>query len=544
MSWAKLTSALEAQHNELKDIRLHQYTGDKAGSLEGEIYYDPTLHGPKAVTDAAHKFILLEPDAAPPTLVVGQTPSQGTSIRGMRSDAKPGLPGLATSGAHGFMDLADKAKLDAATAVATASTLALRDGSGRLVGADASSGQQLVNFQTLQAQLTIWQQGKASKDPVRALFTSLPAYTYSSGTKRATASANGALPSTDGVGSWNVDDRIMFTGVIGTGSVQAGLYKIIQVGSAGSPWIIERTDDFGGPLAPVGQRIVGAEVQVLEGTDHGDSFWVVANDSVILDTTIIIFQKQTKADVDNSTIELDGNGNIRVKDAGVSNAKLASMAQSTIKGRASGAGTGTPTDLTAAQVWAIAESGGQPVVKNPTAQQVIDGQSLKVQRAGGASDAIYTGVSGDSVTRFRIAASGLHEWSPDGVLSRSVNLYPAAADHLRTDDLFQAANIRIDGAAGSGTRLGEYDSSGNLVATRTFDAAMASRQYLSNIGDGATATIVKAHGLGTKDLHVTLMEVSTGELVGCRTKVDATNITLYFTNAPAIDEYRLIASKA
>lgn len=42
----------------------------------------------------------------------------------------------------------------------------------------------------------------------------------------------------------------------------------------------------------------------------------------------------------------------------VSNAKLANMAEATIKGRAAGAGTGDPTDLTAAQVRAIIGSSG------------------------------------------------------------------------------------------------------------------------------------------------------------------------------------------
>jgi hypothetical protein len=41
------------------------------------------------------------------------------------------------------------------------------------------------------------------------------------------------------------------------------------------------------------------------------------------------------------------------KTTGITNANLATMAQQTIKGRASGAGTGTPTDLSAADVFAI-----------------------------------------------------------------------------------------------------------------------------------------------------------------------------------------------
>lgn len=45
-----------------------------------------------------------------------------------------------------------------------------------------------------------------------------------------------------------------------------------------------------------------------------------------------------------------------VADDSVTNAKLANMAQATIKGRASGAGTGDPSDLTAAQATAILDA--------------------------------------------------------------------------------------------------------------------------------------------------------------------------------------------
>lgn len=50
--------------------------------------------------------------------------------------------------------------------------------------------------------------------------------------------------------------------------------------------------------------------------------------------------------IDNSFVKADS----------ITNAQLANMAQATIKGRASGAGTGDPTDLTAAQVATIVNS--------------------------------------------------------------------------------------------------------------------------------------------------------------------------------------------
>lgn len=50
------------------------------------------------------------------------------------------------------------------------------------------------------------------------------------------------------------------------------------------------------------------------------------------------------------------HGTSEISDDAVTNAKLANMAQATIKGRAAGAGTGDPTDLSAAQVAAIVNS--------------------------------------------------------------------------------------------------------------------------------------------------------------------------------------------
>lgn len=55
-------------------------------------------------------------------------------------------------------------------------------------------------------------------------------------------------------------------------------------------------------------------------------------------------------------LEFSGSLSIRIADAGVTNAKLANMAQATIKGRASGAGTGVPVDLTSTQATAILDA--------------------------------------------------------------------------------------------------------------------------------------------------------------------------------------------
>lgn len=56
--------------------------------------------------------------------------------------------------------------------------------------------------------------------------------------------------------------------------------------------------------------------------------------------------------VDGSTLEINAN-TLREKDGGTTNAKLANMVEATVKGRASAAGTGVPTDLSAAQLVTI-----------------------------------------------------------------------------------------------------------------------------------------------------------------------------------------------
>lgn len=101
-------------------------------------------------------------------------------------------------------------------------------------------------------------------------------------------------------------------------------------------------------------------------------------------------------------------GAITIAADAVDNTKSANMAQSTIKGRAAAAGTGDPTDLTAAQVAAIIGANGQipfPATQNPSADantldDYEEGTCTIVLAFGGASvgvayttrSAIYTKV--------------------------------------------------------------------------------------------------------------------------------------------------------
>lgn len=107
----------------------------------------------------------------------------------------------------------------------------------------------------------------------------------------------------------------------------------------------------------------GLDADLLDG-QHGAFYLARANHTgTQLAATISDFNEAAQDAVggiltDSATIDLtydDGTGAISgiVIDDSIDNVKLANMAQTTIKGRAVGAGTGDPVDLTAAEVVAI-----------------------------------------------------------------------------------------------------------------------------------------------------------------------------------------------
>lgn len=102
--------------------------------------------------------------------------------------------------------------------------------------------------------------------------------------------------------------------------------------------------------------------------------------------------------------------------------------------------------------------------------------------------------------------------------------------------------------AGNGLVLTAQDfnvavSAGLTVAADSvgIDTAVVVRKFAVNVGDGAATSIIKAHGLGTADLTLTVVAVATGEVVYPDLTVDATNVTLVFAVAPTTNQYRLIA---
>lgn len=75
----------------------------------------------------------------------------------------------------------------------------------------------------------------------------------------------------------------------------------------------------------------------------------------------------------------------------------------------------------------------------------------------------------------------------------------------------------------------------------SIDTAVVTRKFAQTIGDNAATSITVTHGLGTLDVVVDVVQVSTGETVECDvTRGSTTQVTLGFAVAPTLNQYRVI----
>lgn len=278
--------------------------------------------------------------------------------------------GIATGGALRLL-------VGDATLQYNTNNVAVKNADGTLTGADGTSALHYVTKQ----QLDSISAGYDPKQSARLATTGSETYTISGG-----AVTQIAGTTVDGV-TGAVNDRILIKNApvsSGAGSAPEttqpgnGIYIVTN---ATTNLTVSRATD-----ADISAEVTaGMYVFVSEGTTNADSGWVLTtNDTITLNTTGLTFVQFTGAGqitagnaltktgntldvaVDNVGIEINTDA-LRLKDLGVTtakintnavtNAKLAQMAQATIKGRAASSGTGDPVDLTADQTIAIINTG-------------------------------------------------------------------------------------------------------------------------------------------------------------------------------------------
>jgi hypothetical protein len=203
-------------------------------------------------------------------------------------------------------------------------------------------------------------EGRQWKDPVATTTTgALPnTPTYNAGAGTLTAGANAALAAQAGH-TLAAGERLLVQNQAST--FQNGIYTVTAVGSGAAPWVLTRDLD-----ASTAAELSNATVMV-EANDSTLRGKIYTQQNTLADLTAATQNWTVTGDnnvytADGTTLTLaagqfsvtaGGIGTTQLANNGVDNTKTADMAQSTIKGRAAAAGTGDPTDLSAAQVKTI-----------------------------------------------------------------------------------------------------------------------------------------------------------------------------------------------
>ena len=114
---------------------------------------------------------------------------------------------------------------------------------------------------------------------------------------------------------------------------------------------------------------------------------------------------------------------------------------------------------------------------------------------------------------------------------------------LTTDDPITVGTTALAFSQFSGSGVAYTAGNGLTLSGSTFaiDPTVVARKYAANIGDGSSSTITVAHNLGTLDVIVQVVLVSTGETIETDTVRTNTNtVALTFPSAPAAGQYRAI----
>jgi hypothetical protein len=212
------------------------------------------------------------------------------------------------------------------------------------------------------------------------------------------ANANGALTAVDSV-SVVVGNRLLMTGR--TNTIENGIYTVTSVGSVGTKWKITRATDMNGHDA-ASTIIAGDAVYVTSGTDHGGLAWIETGTGTgtggahIIGTDGIVWTQFTgtatftagagltangriiDVNVDNSTVEISSDI-LRVKDSGITNAKLTNSNITVTAGN--GLAGGGSVAL-----------GGSVTLTNAGVTGAVAGTGISVSGATGAVTFTNTGV--------------------------------------------------------------------------------------------------------------------------------------------------------
>lgn len=312
-------------------------------------------------------------------------------------------------------------------------------------------------------------QGLTVKPAVRlATAAALAAVTYANGSSGVgatlTANAVGAL-SIDGV-AVALNDRLLIKDQ--AAPAQNGVYKVTTLGTGGVAFVLTRVTDM-----DVAAEYPGAFVFAQEGSTNADSGWVCTTDAPItVGTTAITFVQFSGAGqitagaaltktgntldvaVDGVGIEVSSDA-LRLKDNGVTLAKMATIATASLIGRST-AGTGNPEVLSASAVRTLLS------LVPGTDVQAYDAELAAIAGLTSAADRLpyFTGSGTAALATFSAFARTLVDDADQAAMRVTLGLTPG------TDVQAYNANLAaIAGLTSAADKLPYFTGSGTAGIT-------------------------------------------------------------------------------
>lgn len=278
-----------------------------------------------------------------------------------------------------------------------------------------------------------------------------------------------------------------------TSGAENGIYVVAASGAA------SRATD-----ANTAALLIGATVTVTQGSTLADKVYRLVTDNVTLETTSL------------SWTEVGGGGATYTAGDGLSDTSNTFAVN-----------TGTGLEISSDTVRIAASAAGDGLTGGAgSALAVGAGTGITVN----ANDvALASTAAGDGLTHTTgVLAVGAGTGITVAADTVSVASTIAGAGLTHT-----AGVVDVVGATGGGITVNANDIAVNSTVARVYAAA---------IGDNSTTNIVVTHGLGTRDVSVTVRSASTPweEVIVDNEATSTTTVTLRFATAPTTGQYRVI----